>query len=85
MVVDVTCPIAAVAMATVAGLAAMAIAVAVTVVAMATAIMADVIAVGSLERNDYDPADLQAVVEAGEIVVEKDGAFLIRVRGPRPE
>ena len=46
---------------------------------------ADLIAVGSLERRGFAPADLAAVAAAGEIVVEKDGAFLVRVDRPAEE
>ncbi len=43
---------------------------------------ADLIAVGSLELRDYSPGELAGVAAAGEILVEKDGAFLVRVGGP---
>jgi uncharacterized membrane protein len=46
---------------------------------------ADLIAVGSLELRDFSPGELAAVAAAGEILVEKDGAFLVRVREPSPE
>ncbi len=46
---------------------------------------ADLIAVGSLERQDFTPGDLAAVAGAGEILVEKDGAFLVRVTPPALE
>ncbi len=41
---------------------------------------ADLMAVGSLEARDFASSDLAAVAAAGEILVEKDGAFLVRVR-----
>ena len=46
---------------------------------------ADLIAVGSLERQGFAAADLAAVAAAGEIVVEKDGAILVRVDRPTGE
>jgi len=46
---------------------------------------ADLIAVGSLERQGFEPEDLEAVAAAGEIVVEKDGAFLVRIDRPAGE
>jgi YYY domain-containing protein len=46
---------------------------------------ADLIAVGSLELRDFSPRELAAVAAAGEILVEKDGAFLVRVSEPSPE
>lgn len=43
---------------------------------------ADLIAVGSLERRDFPPEALAAVAAAGEILVEKDGSYLVRVSEP---
>jgi hypothetical protein len=40
---------------------------------------ADLIAIGALERRDYQASDLEAVVAAGEIVVDQDDALLVRV------
>ncbi len=46
---------------------------------------ADLIAVGSLERQDFAAEDLAAVAAAGDIVTEKNGAFLVRVERPAGE
>jgi len=52
---------------------------------LAAAAGADLIAVGTLEHKDFTPAGLEAVAGAGDIVVEKDGAFLVRVAEPTDE
>jgi YYY domain-containing protein len=52
------------------------------VVELAAAAGADLIAVGTLEARDFKPADLAAVAVAGEILVEVDGAYLVRVNRP---
>jgi hypothetical protein len=38
-----------------------------------------------LERRDFLPEQLAAVAASGEILVEKDGDFLVRVGGPMRE
>jgi len=43
------------------------------------------IAVGSLERKDFDAAGLEAVAAAGEVLLDEDGALLIRVGMPPQE
>ena len=40
------------------------------------------VAVGSLERRDYPAAGIEAVVSAGEVVVDEDGALLVRFGSP---
>jgi YYY domain-containing protein len=40
------------------------------------------VAVGSLERRDYPAEGIAAVVEAGEVVVEEEGAVLVRFGYP---
>jgi uncharacterized membrane protein len=46
---------------------------------------ANLIAVGSLERRGFAPADLAAVAAAGEVVIETEGDFLVRVERPSEE
>jgi hypothetical protein len=43
---------------------------------------ADLIAVGSLERQDFGEESLAAVAAAGEVIVDRDGALLVRVAAP---
>jgi YYY domain-containing protein len=42
----------------------------------------DVIAIGSLEHRDFTAATLQTVTKAGEIVLDQDGAMLVRITLP---
>lgn len=46
---------------------------------------ADLVAVGTLEARDFASSDLAAVAEAGEVLVEMDGSFLVRVHSPAQE
>jgi uncharacterized membrane protein len=41
----------------------------------------DFVAIGTLERKDHDAASLAAVALAGEVVVDVDGALLVRFGG----
>jgi hypothetical protein len=40
------------------------------------------VAIGSLERENYSASQLRAVAEAGEIVLDQDGAALVRFGSP---
>jgi hypothetical protein len=40
------------------------------------------VALGSLEHRDYPATGVAAVVEAGEVVLEEDGALLVRFGDP---
>jgi hypothetical protein len=42
----------------------------------------DFVVIGSLERRDFDPAHLETVREAGEIVLSEDGAEILRFDRP---
>jgi uncharacterized membrane protein len=56
-----------------------------TVRDLAAAAGANLIAVGSLERRDFASDALQAVAASGEILVERNGEFLVRVSPPERE
>ncbi len=38
------------------------------------------IAIGSLERRDFTEEGLQAVIEAGDVVFEQDGAIVVQLQ-----
>ena len=40
------------------------------------------VAIGALERKDFSWAQLQAVVEAGEVLLDQEGAMLVRFATP---
>ena len=40
------------------------------------------VAIGSLERKDFTPAKLKTVAEAGEVMLDQDGAMLVRFGSP---
>jgi uncharacterized membrane protein len=40
------------------------------------------VAIGSLERKDFTAAKLKTVAEAGEVVLDQDGAMLVRFGSP---
>jgi len=41
------------------------------------------VAVGSLERRDFTEEGLAVVEAAGEVLVDQDGALLVRVGSPQ--
>ncbi len=42
------------------------------------------VVIGSLERKDFEEAGIQAVIDAGEIVLDEDGGLVVRIQ-PSPD
>ncbi|HSN57010.1 MAG TPA: hypothetical protein VLT32_20230, partial [Candidatus Sulfomarinibacteraceae bacterium] len=41
----------------------------------------DLVVIGALERRDFEPASLQAIRAAGEVVLSEEGGELVRFDG----